>query len=271
MEINTNIIITGGKGFIGTYLQKLLPTAEIYDKVDDQDILDYDQLKKAMEGKDIVIHLAALISVNDSLEHPGKYYSVNVAGTDNVLRAAIEAGCNTVIFASSAAVYSPDNPYGLSKKIGEDLLKEYKERIQTIGLRFFNIYGPGQNPEYAGVISKFIEFSKNGEPIHVTGDGNQTRDFISVSDITNIITKITTIRETINSGSIFEVGTGNAISINDLAEIFAKRHDVEVDHLPNANIGIVHSKANNQTLLKTIGNYTFVPLPDGLSELEKSL
>jgi UDP-glucose 4-epimerase len=269
--MNNNTIITGGRGFVGSHLRKLLPNAEIYDLIDDQDILHYDQLVAAMKGKDVVVHLAALISVNDSIAHPGTYYSTNVAGTDNVLRAAIEAGCKTVIFASSAAVYSPDNPYGLSKKIGEDLLKEYKDKIQTIGLRFFNIYGPGQNPEYAGVISKFIEFSQKGGPIHVTGDGQQTRDFISVTDITRIIANIVEIRETIDSGSVFEVGTGNAISINDLAQIFAKKHSVEVDHLPNANVGIVHSKAKNEALLTIIGEYTFVPLEQGLDELEKSL
>ena len=269
--MSNNTIITGGKGFVGSHLQKLLPNAQIYDLIDGQDILNYDQLVAAMKGKDVVVHLAALISVNDSLEHPGKYYSTNVAGTDNVIRAAIESGCKTVIFASSAAVYSPNNPYGLSKKIGEDLMKEYKGNIQTIGLRFFNIYGPGQNPEYAGVISKFIEFSQIGGPIHVTGNGQQTRDFISVTDITRIIAKIVEIRDSIETGSIFEIGTGNSISINDLAQIFAKKHSIKIDHLPKANVGIVHSKAKNAELLQSIGEYTFVPLELGLDELEKSL
>lgn len=266
-----NVLITGGEGFVGGHLKSLLPSSQTYDLKNNQDILNWNQLVESLKGIDTVVHLAALISVNDSITHPGKYYSVNIAGTDNVIRAAIEAGCKTIIFASSAAVYTADNPYGLSKKIGESLMEEYKDKIQTISLRFFNIYGPKQNPEYAGVISKFFEFAKNKQPLKVTGDGLQTRDFISVADITKIITKIIEKRETIPSGSVYELGTSHSISINDLAKIFADKYSLPINHMSGESVGIVHSVSNNGTLLQAIGDYQFKPLDQGLEELSKTL
>lgn len=254
------ILITGSSGFIGSHLTKMLPSAQTYDLKDGQDILDYNQLKDALEGKDIVIHLAALISITDSLKHPGKYYSTNVAGTDNVLRAAIEKGCKTVIFASSASVYSPDNPYAISKKIGEDLMKEYRKKIQTISLRFFNIYGQGQNPTYAGVISKFMKAAIEGKTLKINGDGKQTRDFISVSDTVEIIKKIISKRSYIESGSIIEVGTGKSVSIKELAQIFAKKYSLHIKYFPDIPIGLASSKADTRQLKKILGKIYFSPL-----------
>lgn len=265
------VLITGGEGFVGSHLRALLPSASTYDLKNGQDILNWNQLVEALKGVDVVVHLAALISVNESIERPGKYYSVNVAGTDNVIRAAIEAGCKSIIFASSAAIYSADNPYGISKKIGENLMEEYKDKIQTISLRFFNIYGPKQNPEYAGVISKFFEFAKNKQPLNVTGDGQQTRDFISVFDITKVITKIIEKGEVIPSGSVYELGTGHSISINELAKIFADKYKLPINHMPGESVGIVNSVSDNGSLLQAIGDYQFKPLPEGLDELAKEL
>ena len=269
--MENKILITGGKGFVGGHLLSLLPGTPTYDLKDGQDILDWNSLVKALQGVETVVHLAALISVNDSLKYPGKYYSTNLAGTDMVTRAAIEAGCKKIIFASSAAVYAPDNPYGLSKKLGEDLMAEYKEQIQTISLRFFNIYGPKQNPEYAGVISKFFEFTKNKQPLKVTGDGEQTRDFISVYDICKIIKRMTEDTTAIPSGSVFEVGKGTSISINDLAQLFADKYTLPINHVANENVGIMHSTAKNESLLQAIGPFAFMQLPEGLEDLSKTL
>lgn len=266
-----NILITGGKGFVGQHIMRLFPDAEMYDLKDGQDILDWNQLAKAVYGKDIIIHLAALISVNDSLRQPGKYYSTNIAGTDAILRAAVKAGCKTVIFASSAAVYAPNNPYGLSKKIGEDLMSEYRDKIQTISLRFFNIYGPNQNPEYAGVISKFLGFVKDKEPLRVTGDGSQTRDFISIFDIVNVIKKIIESRSEVASGSVFEVGTGKSVTINHLAEVFSDMANVPILRAPDDNVGILHSQADNHKLLEIIGDYPFISLREGVERLIKKI
>lgn len=266
--MNNKILITGSRGFIGSHLMKVFPRAQSYDLKDVQDILDINLLKDALEGKEIVIHLAALISITGSIQNPGKYYSANVAGTDNVLRAAIEAGCKTVIFASSASVYSPDNPYAVSKKIGEDLMKEYSKKIQTISLRFFNIYGPGQNPEYAGVISKFMRAAKEGKTLKINGDGRQTRDFISVNDVTGIIEKVIRCRSKIASGSIFDVGTGKEISINQLADYFVKKYKVPVKYYLKEDAGIIRSKADNLKLLEIVGKHKFASIVRGLSELD---
>ena len=268
--MNKNILITGGKGFIGGNLVALFPFAETYDLKNNQDILDYKKLLKSVKGKDVIIHLAALISVEDSRKKPGEYYLNNVIGTYNVIKAGIEMGCKTIIFASSAAVYTPDNPYGLSKKIGEDLMFEYRHKIQAISLRFFNIYGVGQNPEYAGVIDKYFQATKDKKILKITGDGKQTRDFIAVSDITQIIKIIIEKGNKIKSGSVFEVGTGRSITINKLANIFAKKHKLSIKHLHNQSIGIFNSRAKNKSLLKIIGDYKFKSLKNGLKELEEN-
>jgi len=268
--MTNKILITGSRGFIGSHLTKMLPHAQTYDLKDGQDILDYNQLKDALKGKDIVIHLAALISITDSLKHPGKYYSANISGTDNVLRVAIENGCKTVIFASSASVYSPDNPYAISKKIGEDLMKEYSKKIQTISLRFFNIYGKGQNPVYAGVISKFMKAAKEGKTIKINGNGTQTRDFISVNDVADIIVKVIKCRSKIASGSIFDVGTGKEISINQLADYFVNKYKVPVKYYLKEDIGIIRSKADNLKLLEIAGKHKFTDIERGLGELDNN-
>jgi len=268
--VNKNILITGGKGFIGGHLVTLFPFAEIYDLKNNQNILDYRKLLKSVKGKGIVIHLAALTSVEDSRKKPGEYYCNNIVGTYNVIKAGVEMGCQTIIFASSAAVYTPDNPYGLSKKIGEDLMFEYRHKIQAISLRLFNIYGDGQNPEYAGVIDKYFQAAKEKKPLKITGDGKQNRDFIAVSDITQIMKRITEEGSKIKSGSVFEVGTGRSTTINELANIFAKRYKLPMKHLQDQPIGIFNSRAKNKSLLKIIGDYKFKSLKNGLKELEEN-
>jgi|SRR6185369_8366352 len=269
--MDKKILITGGKGFIGGHLSKIFPSATTYDLKDNQDILDFEKLVDAMKDIDVVVHLAALISVNESIHYPEKYYRTNVIGTENVLNAAAQAGCKTVIFASSAAVYSADNPYGLSKKQGEELMEKYKSKIQTISLRFFNIYGPNQNPEYAGVISKFFEFAKNKQPLKVTGDGMQTRDFISVFDIVAVIKHMIEKGDEVASGSVFEVGKGSSITINDLAQLFSEKYGLKITYVSGEPVGILHSKANNASLLKVIGDYQFKSLSQGIDELASSL
>lgn len=261
------ILITGGKGFIGSHLRTRFPRANTFDLQDGQNILNYSQLVRALEGVDVVVHLAALISVSDSLKHAGKYYATNIAGTDNVARAAIEQGCETLIFASSAAVYAPDNPYGLSKQIGEELMEEYKTRMQTISLRFFNIYGAGQNPEYAGVISKFVACAKANTPLQIIGDGTQTRDFISVADICSTIAQILHNRNNIKSGSVFEIGTGKSISINDLAKFFINKYHLSPKYQATGHIGIKHSQANIQSLMSLIGQVRFRSLAEEIPAL----
>src|SRR5215213_2158336 len=187
---------------------------------------------------DTCIHLAAKINVHDSIINPEDTIDVNVKGTLNILEACSNNGVKNFIFGSSAAVYgepkilplSEDNhlleplsPYGASKVAGEALMSSYrnsKKIKNVISLRFFNVYGEGQNLEYAGVITRFAErLSKGLRPI-IYGDGKQTRDFISVNDVVNAILLAVTEADKIkmSSSDVFNVGTGIPISIDDLAQ-----------------------------------------------------
>jgi UDP-glucose 4-epimerase len=187
---------------------------------------------------DTCVHLAAKINVQDSIANPDDTIEVNVKGTLNVLEACSNNGVKNFIFGSSAAVYgepkklplSEDNhlleplsPYGASKVAGEALVSSYrnsKKIKNVISLRFFNVYGEGQNLEYAGVITRFAErLSKGLRPI-IYGDGKQTRDFISVNDVVNAILLAATEADKIkmSSSDVFNVGTGIPISIHDLAQ-----------------------------------------------------
>jgi UDP-glucose 4-epimerase len=165
------------------------------------DIQNEDTLFKIFkeEGIDVCIHLAARVNVVDSLRDPDSTFSTNIKGTQNVLSSAQRAGVETFIYASSAAVYGnprrlptaeddptePISPYGKSKFYGEKLVQDYSDRFAvTRSLRIFNVYGIGQTSEYAGVITRFAQRISNNLPLIIYDDGNQTRDFVSVDDVT---------------------------------------------------------------------------------------
>jgi UDP-glucose 4-epimerase len=202
------------------------------------------------EGIDTCVHLAARVSVPYSLEHPSEVIDVNVNGTLEVLEACAKNAVKNFVFASSAAVYGnaislplteehppqPMSPYGASKSAGEALVSSYRysKGIQNaVSLRIFNVYGSGQNPTYAGVINGFSQRLGLGQDIRIYGEGNQTRDFIHVSDVVNCIILAGSIqtrdklktRPKMNSSSyfpyplgVFNVGTGVPTSINALAK-----------------------------------------------------
>ena len=187
---------------------------------------------------DTCIHLAAKINVLDSITNPDDTIDVNVRGTLNVLEACSSNGVKNFIFGSSAAVYGepkklplsedehllePLSPYGASKVAGEALVSSYtrsKKIKNGISLRFFNVYGEGQNPEYAHVITRFAErLSKGLRPI-IYGDGKQIRDFVSVNDVVNAV--LLAVTETgkikMSTSGVFNIGTGMPIRIDDLAQ-----------------------------------------------------
>ena len=245
------LIVTGGAGFIGSHLTKYLikkghnvsvidslrrgsleNLKEMEDKIDFQkiDILDYDAMKSVVKNADGIFHQAALGSVPQSFKEPEEYRRVNAVGTENVLKLAKEFGFK-VVYASSSSVYGnqnkfpikedaakkPLNPYGQSKLEAEQFAEKYsKLGVKVIGLRYFNVFGIGQNPNYAGVIPKFIEQLIHHKPPIIYGDGNQLRNFTFVDDVVeaNVLAF-----ESKTEHAFINIATGVMTSIQELAEI----------------------------------------------------
>jgi len=251
-----SILVTGGAGFIGSFTVELLLAKgykiaildnfkygsiknieHLHGKVDvvKCDVRNYDELTHIIQKVDAVIHLAAIVSVDEVNENPLKAFEVNAIGTLNLLELARKYDLERFVYASSTAVYgeprylpvdenhivSPLNPYGASKLAGEALVNSYRETygLSTISLRYFNVYGPRMRPgPYAGVIMKFVQAALKNEPLVIFGDGTQTRDFVFVKDVARANTIALESKET----GIFNVGTGKETSINELAEIIIK-------------------------------------------------
>lgn len=235
------ILITGGAGFIGSNLARYLKTrghqVTTLDRREGEgtphnkgDILEKEFLKKVIPGNECIIHLAAQVSVPESIAQPEETMRVNVDGSENILAAAKEAGVRKVILASSAAVYGeepntptreeeplkPMSPYAESKIEMEKLAARYaQEGLATCCLRFFNVYGPRQEPtsQYAAVIPAFISRALKDEALTIYGDGEQTRDFIYIADLCAAIEKALEK----GRGSI-NLASGRTTSINALAK-----------------------------------------------------
>ena len=271
------ILVTGGAGFIGKHLVNYLldkgNVITIFDnfsnseeksihhfikngvKVINGDIRKFEEILKETENQDILIHLAAKISVSESILNPSETFEVNVDGTKNVLEACKRSNIKKVIIASSAAVYgesvpkiklkentktNPISPYGKSKLVMEQEIR--KNNINCIILRFFNIFGIGQTPEYAGVITKFIEMISTNKPLKIFGDGMQTRDFVSINNV------VESIYDAIKNGKngTYNIASGKAITINELAEfmISLSRKDLEIHHISEKHGDIRYSEAD---------------------------
>lgn len=242
------LAVTGGAGFIGSYLAKeivnqnhtpliidslyrgklenLLPLKDYeFQKID---IRNFDKLMAALKNVDGVFHEAALTDVQESFTKKEEYIDVNIRGTENIFRIAKEFGLK-VVYASSSSVYgnpkkipitenserSPINPYGNTKLEDEFLAEKYaSDGVSIIGLRYFNVYGKGQTGTYAGVITKFINQLKEKKSPIIFGGGTQLRDFISVEDVARA--NISAMSSKAKSG-FFNVGTGITTSIQQLA------------------------------------------------------
>jgi len=295
------ILVTGGAGFIGKHLVKYLldkgNTITIFDnfsnseeksleyyiksgvKIVNGDIRKFDEILKETEDQDVLIHLAAKISVSQSILNPSETFEVNVDGTKNVLEACKKNYVKKIIIASSAAVYgegssgmkliesaktNPISPYGKSKlKMEQEIEKNNK--IDCVILRFFNIFGIGQTPEYAGVITKFIEMISSNKPLEIFGDGMQTRDFVSINDV------VESIYDAIKNGKngTYNIASGKAITINELAEfmISLSKKDLEIHHISEKHGDIRYSEADISLAKSKIG---YVPKL-GLNEIKTLL
>ena len=244
-------VVTGGAGFVGSNLVKSLVKgghdiividnlvngkkenlSEVLDHIDfiNLDIRDYDKMENQIQNVDGIFHQAALTVVQDSFEFPQEYHEVNVIGTENIFKLANKKNAK-VVYASSSSVYGhkesmpiredalrePINPYGQTKLDDEYLYEKYsKIGTRIIGLRYFNIFGQGQTPQYAGVITKFLDRIRSGNSPIIFGDGSQIRDFIFVQDI--VTANISAMQSNVTS-SLINIGTGNAITILELANM----------------------------------------------------
>ena len=299
------ILITGGLGQVGSYLvDKLCKTAEVtvldnYSSTtresipDDVTVVHDDILsKRARElviQNNVVIHTAAQISVSRSMDDPLFDLNNNVFGTLNLLEAtrSSSAGLNSnlkkFIYFSSAAVYgnpeylpigeahpqNPLSPYGTSKLSGEKYCTMYHKAfgVPTVCIRPFNIYSPRQNPSnpYSGVISKFMERVKNNQSPIIFGDGAQTRDFVSVHDIVDMV--LLAIENKKAEGEVFNVGTGVSTTVTELAQMIIDIYgaDVDIEYADSMPGDIKHS-ISDISKARSIGYEPKVQLYDGLKE-----
>jgi len=298
------VLVTGGAGFIGKHLVRSLLeknyVVTIFDnfsnstkdsiaslvsmgaKIIEGDIIRPDEILDAVKDQDVVIHLAAKISVQESISNPTETFQVNVDGTRNVLNGCKKHSVKKIIVASSAAVYgeslpnvklteeSKTNPisfYGKSKVKMEQIIKDFvlEHNINYIILRFFNIYGVGQSDEYAGVITKFIKNMTQNKPLEIFGDGMQTRDFVSVYDVIN------SIQNAISNykSGIYNIASGKTITIKELAEmiISISGKKLEIKYTAPKKGDIMFSQADITLAKNNLGYQPKFELREGIIQL----
>ena len=253
--------VTGGAGFIGNNIVKNLikrghnvcvidnlntgkleNLKTVKDKIDflKIDIRNFDEINQVLKKMDGVFHQAALTDVHDSYTKKDEYYDVNVKGTRNIFESA-KRNKLKVVFASSSSIYgdtkeipikenfqrNPINPYGDTKLQTEILAEEFSDYgVEIIGLRYFNVYGIGQNKAYAGVITKFLDKVRSNQQPIIFGDGQQIRDFVSVEDVAeaNVMAMFSDIKN-----DFFNIGSGKKLSIKELAEMIIQISNLELE------------------------------------------
>ena len=302
------VLIVGGAGFIGSHTADILMERGVKVRVLDNlssghrsnlpashplmefvegDMRNAETVKDVMQGISHVVHLAAQVSVVASLEDPEFSAQQNIIGYLNVLDAAKNVGVKRMVYASSAAIYGEPpslpldeemdvkqlSPYGLEKQVNEEYADLYYRLhgFSALGMRFFNVYGPRQDPKspYAGVIALFMDRIKDSLPLTMNGDGEHTRDFIYVRDVarTNVEALGVDVQGACN------VATGEKTSLNDLVNVLSDitGNKAEVTYGPEREGDIVHSLANPSKMNKQIGVVAETDLKEGLTKLLESV
>lgn len=300
----TTCLITGGAGFIGSHIARTLINngqkvivfdnfssgrmenlASVADKINliKGDICDFKALLSSFKGVDYVFHHAALVSVPQSVRDPLQTWQINVQGTANVLEAARRAGVKRVMFACSSAIYGngPDlpyketapkdcqSPYALSKLMGLELCRHYTQvyGVETVSLIYFNVFGPGQNPDspYAAVIAKFMQLAAEGKPLGIDWDGRQSRDFVHVRDVVqaNLLAALKGV-----PGEAYNVARGETCSLLELADLL---DNISGQKLPRVfrpkREGDVKLSSADITKIRALGYAPAVSLAEGLTEM----
>jgi UDP-glucose 4-epimerase len=248
------------------------------------DVSDADAVAKAMQGVNVVYHLAALASVQASIESPPATHRICATGTLNVLDAARKAGVRRVVYAASASAYGipageiqsesdpvrPLSPYAAAKLAGEQYMQAFAASfgIETVSLRFFNIFGPRQRADspYSGVIAIFTGLMTAGKTPIIFGDGLQSRDFTYVSDVVQALTKAAKVPNI--SGNIYNVGAGRSVTLLDLVAALNRLLGTNITpkHAAERAGDIRHSRADISRTRKELGYEPSVSFEYGLRE-----
>lgn len=296
------VLVTGGAGFIGSNLVKLLVgeghrvvvldnlssgyrcNVDSFSQVEfiEGDVRDPSVVARAMGGVEAVFHLAASVGNTRSIEHPLVDSAVNVLGMLNVLEASRTRGIDKVVYSSSAGIFgelktlpiaedhpqNPDSPYGVSKLAAEKFCLVYNKLygMHNVCLRYFNVYGPNQRHDaYGNVIPIFANCTLKRQPLTIFGDGEQTRDFVNVRDV--VVANIQAA-ETPGRGGVFNIGSGTRITINELAKLIqdAARVQVGTRYGPPRNGDVRDSLADITAASRMFGFVPQVGMEEGLRE-----
>jgi UDP-N-acetylglucosamine 4-epimerase len=306
----TDILVTGGAGFIGSHIVDRLLDEGFNVRVVDNlstgdrsnlshhqskksfeliegDIRNFSLIKKAVKSVDAVFHEAAIISVTGSVENPILTNEVNVTGTVNLLKACVDAHVKRFVFASSCAVYGDSetipqheklmpmllSPYAASKLAAENYVKVFNAvyGLETVILRYFNVYGLRQKyGPYSGVISVFLNRLLENEAPIIYGDGEQTRDFVSVIDV--VEANLLALSERNAVGEVYNISLGEASTINMVVKMLQEIMDkkaIEPVYTEPRSADIRHSYADISKARKKLGYEPSIQLDEGLNELVK--
>ncbi len=299
-----NILITGGAGFIGSHTADALlaagHTVSILDNLHtgqrsnlpvgasfiEGDVTDAGIAHAAAAGCDAILHLAALVSVPQSLSQPVETFQINTVGTINMLEAARVNGVKRFMLASTCAVYGssagqkseaspmdPLVPYASSKLMAEEAGRSYRSAfgLEFVAVRYFNVYGPRQRADspYSGVIARWCDAAKAGKPCVVFGDGEQTRDFVNVRDVAQANLRMATLPIEQLQHGVYNVGIGQSVTLNTLLKSLGEvvgPGALEVEYR-EARAGDIRESSGKAERLRGTGWTPSVSLTEGLREL----
>ena len=304
MSITTRVLVTGGAGFIGSnladelirqgakvriidnfvtgYRENLEEVAGDFDFIEG-DLNDDNALMRAISDVEIVFHQAALPSVPRSVDKPQETHEACVNATFNLLVKSKDSGVRRIVYAASSSAYGdqptlpkvetmnpePLSPYAAAKLMGEYYCRVFSHvyGIETLSLRYFNVFGPRQNPSsmYSGVISRFIDaLMKDSTPV-IYGDGEQTRDFTYIANVVDA--NIRAAQTSSGIGQMMNVANGEKVSLNELLNTLKKitgKVDITAEHLPERTGDVKHSQADNTRAIEWLGYQKLVGLEEGL-------